>query len=52
MALLDDQDRGEAVARRDIAQALALLGAVAQDPMAGYACDGDDHWTPELVRDW
>jgi hypothetical protein len=19
---------------------------------AGWACDGDDHWTTELVRDW
>ncbi|MEJ8644681.1 ferredoxin [Streptomyces sp. MS1.HAVA.3] len=52
--LYDDEWGAEFVYRqpRDAAQALALLGAVAQDPMAGYACDGDDHWTPELVRDW
>jgi hypothetical protein len=23
-----------------------------QDPWAGWACDGDVHWTPTLVRDW
>lgn len=52
--LYDDEWGAEFVYRqpRDTAQALALLGAVAQDPMAGYACDGDDHWTPELIRDW
>ncbi|MFC9820353.1 hypothetical protein ACFWG6_02355 [Streptomyces erythrochromogenes] len=54
----DDEWGAEFVYRqpRDTAQALALalalLGAVAQEPMAGYACDGDDHWTAELVRDW
>ncbi|MEU7607606.1 hypothetical protein, partial [Streptomyces sp. NPDC041003] len=52
--LYDDEWGAEFVYRqpRDTAQALALLGAVAQDPMVGYACDGDDHWTPELIRDW
>ncbi|MFE7096567.1 hypothetical protein [Streptomyces erythrochromogenes] len=52
--LYDDEWGAEFVYRqpRDTAQALALLGAVAQDPMVGYACDGDEHWTPELVRDW
>ncbi|MFE5723985.1 hypothetical protein [Streptomyces erythrochromogenes] len=52
--LYDDEWGAEFVYRqpRDTAQALALLGAVVQDPMVGYACDGDDHWTPELVRDW
>lgn len=52
--LYEDEWGGEFVYRqpRGRAQALALLGAVAQDPMAGYACDGDDHWTPQLVRDW
>jgi hypothetical protein len=22
------------------------------DPFGGYACDGDDHWTLALVREW
>jgi hypothetical protein len=22
------------------------------DPYGGYACDGDDRWTPLTVRDW
>ncbi|MBF6422722.1 hypothetical protein IU436_29340 [Nocardia farcinica] len=22
------------------------------DPYGAYAYDGDDHWTPELIRDW
>ncbi|MGW0900175.1 ferredoxin, partial [Streptomyces goshikiensis] len=26
--------------------------AAANDPYAGYACDGDDHWTPQSVRAW
>ncbi|WP_266504189.1 hypothetical protein [Streptomyces erythrochromogenes] len=48
--LYDDEWGAEFVYRqpRDTAQALALLGAVAQDSMAGYACDGDDHWTAEV----
>ncbi|MGW6782811.1 MULTISPECIES: ferredoxin [unclassified Streptomyces] len=52
--LYDDEWGAEFVYRqpRDPAQALALLGAAAQDPMGGYACDGDDHWTAELVGDW
>lgn len=37
---------------RDRAEALAVMGAAAQDPYGGYACDGDAHRTPELVRDW
>ncbi|MFJ3840656.1 hypothetical protein ACWGHM_00440 [Streptomyces sp. NPDC054904] len=35
---------------RDRTQTLAVLGAAAQDPYGGYACDGDDHWTPEPAR--
>ena len=30
----------------------AVIIAAQQDPMAGWACDGDTHWTPSLVRGW
>ncbi|MEV6951357.1 hypothetical protein [Streptomyces sp. NPDC051183] len=52
--LYDDEWGEEFVYRqpRDAHETLAVLGAAAQDPMVGYACDGDDHWTPELVRAW
>src|SRR5204863_8720638 len=26
--------------------------AAGQDPFGGYGYDGDDHWTPDGVRDW
>ncbi|MFI9504143.1 ferredoxin [Nocardia sp. NPDC052566] len=29
-----------------------LLSAAYSDPFCHYACDGDDHWTLSLVRDW
>ncbi|MFF3257236.1 ferredoxin [Actinacidiphila glaucinigra] len=29
-----------------------LVEAADQDPRAGYACDGDAHWTVESVREW
>ncbi|MFD7262544.1 ferredoxin [Streptomyces sp. NPDC059874] len=53
--VLYEDDRGaEFVYRqpRNPAETRAVMGAAAQDPYVGYACDGDDHWTPELVRDW
>ncbi|WP_251064088.1 ferredoxin [Streptomyces sp. ISL-44] len=37
---------------RDERETYAVLCAAECDPMAGYAGDGDAHWTPELVRDW
>jgi hypothetical protein len=30
----------------------AVLDAAYQDPFWGYGWDGDDHWTPEMVRGW
>ena len=30
----------------------ALAAAAWDDPFGGYACDGDQHWTPETVRVW
>ncbi|MFD9357220.1 ferredoxin [Streptomyces sp. NPDC060031] len=52
--LYEDDWHGEVVYRqpRNPAETRAVLGAAAQDPVAGYACDGDNHWTPELVRAW
>ncbi|MFE7717833.1 ferredoxin [Nocardia rhizosphaerihabitans] len=29
-----------------------LLSAAWADPYCGYAYNGDDHWTLELIRDW
>lgn len=28
-----------------------MLSAAWADPDGAYAYDGDDHWTPELIRD-
>ncbi|WP_380280779.1 ferredoxin [Kitasatospora purpeofusca] len=30
----------------------ALLEIADGEPQGGYACDGDEHWTPEAVRAW
>jgi hypothetical protein len=30
----------------------ALVEGIRSDPFSGYADDGDQHWTPQLVRDW
>ncbi len=35
--------------RHDVLQ--VLFGAW-NDPLQGWACDGNQHWTPELVRHW
>ncbi|GIG58263.1 hypothetical protein Lfu02_26350 [Longispora fulva] len=29
-----------------------VMEAARLDPFAGYACDGNDHWTPPSVRAW
>lgn len=29
-----------------------LVEAAEADPLSGYGCDGDDHWTPTAVREW
>ncbi|MFG2822116.1 hypothetical protein ACGFX4_22140 [Kitasatospora sp. NPDC048365] len=34
------------------AEVEALLEAGALEPMDGYCWNGDEHWTPELVREW
>jgi hypothetical protein len=30
----------------------AVKEAAYSEPFGGYACDGDEHWTPDLVRQW
>jgi hypothetical protein len=29
-----------------------LVEIACEEPMGGYAWDGDEHWTPQAVRDW
>ncbi|MGW0394646.1 ferredoxin [Streptomyces sp. NPDC003042] len=50
----DEQHSMEFVYRqpRTEAETHKVLYAAVNDPYAGYACDGDDHWTPESVRAW
>jgi hypothetical protein len=37
---------------RNHAEYAALLAGCRSDPLLGFGADGDDHWTPELVRAW
>ncbi|MGI5238702.1 hypothetical protein [Dactylosporangium fulvum] len=37
---------------RSIEELRAVIFAAREDPWAGWACDGDAHWTPALVRQW
>lgn len=37
---------------RDARETRLLLSAAWVDPFRAYACDGDAHWTVELIRDW
>ncbi|GHE67627.1 hypothetical protein GCM10017778_60830 [Streptomyces vinaceus] len=52
--LYDDEYGQEFVYRRPRTpeETHRVMAAAWQDPMAGFECDGDAHWTPELVRDW
>jgi hypothetical protein len=36
----------------DTGELQAVLEAASHDPFDGYAMDGDDHWTPGVVRQW
>ncbi|MGI5243772.1 hypothetical protein [Dactylosporangium sp. CA-139066] len=36
----------------DLAELRAVLEAMRDDPWSGWARDGDEHWTPALVRGW
>lgn len=37
---------------RTAAEAARLVEAAECDPLLGYGCDGDAHWTPDAVREW
>jgi hypothetical protein len=37
---------------RTVEELGAVIVAAQEDPCAGWACDGDTHWTPSLVREW
>jgi hypothetical protein len=37
---------------RTINELRDVMDGMRQDPWAGWACDGDSHWTPALVREW
>ena len=37
---------------RDAGEVRAVARAAESDPFSGYGRDGDDQWTPELVRGW
>jgi hypothetical protein len=37
---------------RNVRELQDVLAAMAEDPWAGWACDGDARWTPDLVRAW
>ncbi|MCX4802073.1 ferredoxin [Streptomyces sp. NBC_01214] len=52
--LYDDEDGREFVYRqpRTPEETYRVLAAAWQELTAGYQCDGDERWTPELVREW
>ncbi|MFF3674825.1 ferredoxin [Streptomyces sp. NPDC002120] len=52
--LYDDEFGQEFVYRqpRTPEETHRVMAAAWQDPMQGFQCDGDERWTPELVRDW
>jgi hypothetical protein len=37
---------------RSYSELMQVVCGAANDPLAGWAYDGDDHWTPALVREW
>ncbi|GAA1882036.1 ferredoxin [Asanoa iriomotensis] len=50
----EDEYGSEIVFRqpRDAAEVHLVLSAGWNDPFVAYACDGDQHWTLSLVREW
>ncbi len=53
LVLLSDL-RHECVFRQpaNLREVAALILIAGGEPFGGYACDGDQHWTPESVRQW
>lgn len=37
---------------KSAAETALLVDAAACEPFGGYACDGDNRWTPAMVREW
>jgi hypothetical protein len=37
---------------RSDTETLSLMTGCSSDPFSGFAWDGDQHWTPALVRQW
>ncbi|WP_194904348.1 hypothetical protein [Catenulispora rubra] len=37
---------------RDTDEVAGLVLAAQEDPFAGYASNGDEHWSPDAVRSW
>jgi hypothetical protein len=37
---------------RTIHELRDVIDGMRHDPWAGWACDGDTHWTPDLVLEW
>lgn len=51
--LYDDHGQGFVWRQpRNDVETHALMCGMSSDPFSGYAWDGDDHWTPDLVRGW
>ncbi|MFE3001762.1 ferredoxin [Nocardia sp. NPDC059246] len=52
--LYEDEFGSEVVYRQpyNLRETQLVLTAAAYDPFSAYACDGDDHWTLVLIRDW
>ncbi|MEV6205728.1 hypothetical protein [Kitasatospora sp. NPDC051914] len=52
--ILSDDEGYEFVYRQpaDPREVDALVGVAYNEPLGGYASDGDQHWTPESVRAW
>ncbi|WP_327138801.1 ferredoxin [Nocardia sp. NBC_01327] len=52
--LCEDKYGSEVVFRqpRTVRETQLVLTAAWSDPFAGYACDGDDHWTLGQIRQW
>jgi len=50
----EDQCGSEVVYRqpRNASEVQLVLTAAWHDPFGGYAADGDEHWTLDLVREW
>lgn len=50
----DDNFESEFLYRqpRTVEELRDVVAGMSDDPFAGWACDGDAHWTPALVRAW